>query len=182
MGRMISKDGFTIDEIKENCSLFVNGHLHNGTEVDRGIINLGNITGQNFGEDAYTYSHNAMLLDTDTHEVRFIENPYAFNFYKLDVSNVPENGIKEMLSSLKNNAVVSISGRENQTCYINDLIKSMENIVASRVTVLYEESTEQHSIDRAETNHIEKFMNFVLETVGDTEMIREELLTVGGNI
>ena len=51
MGRFISTSGFELSEIKDNCSLFVNGHLHNGCEVAPGVINLGNITGQNFVVD-----------------------------------------------------------------------------------------------------------------------------------
>ena len=54
MGQFISTTGFSIEEIEENCDLFLNGHLHNGAEIGNKIINVGNITGQNFSEDAFT--------------------------------------------------------------------------------------------------------------------------------
>ena len=77
-GQFESKSGYSIDEIESSCDLFINGHLHNQHQVTDKIINIGNLTGQNFSEDAEKYSHCAVILDTDTLKVDLINNPYAF--------------------------------------------------------------------------------------------------------
>lgn len=83
MGKFESVEGFKIDEIEENCDFFFNGHLHNGSQVTKKIINVGNLTGQNFSEDAFKYDHVAIIFDTLTMQCDVYENPYAFNFYKI---------------------------------------------------------------------------------------------------
>ena len=41
-----SQTGFEIEDIKLNCDLFINGHIHNGGWVEENhILNLGNLTG-----------------------------------------------------------------------------------------------------------------------------------------
>ena len=74
MGPFISKTGFTIEDIENNCDLFINGHLHNGMKITNKIINLVNLTGQNFSEDALRYEHKIMILDTHTLEYKYIIN------------------------------------------------------------------------------------------------------------
>ena len=66
MGPVVSRTGFSIEEIESSCDLFINGHLHNGQAITNKIINLGNLTGKDFGEDATKYKHNIAILDTDT--------------------------------------------------------------------------------------------------------------------
>jgi DNA repair exonuclease SbcCD nuclease subunit len=85
MGPVVSKTGFSIEEIESEAALFINGHLHNGQRISNNIINLGNTTGKDFGEDALRYTHNIALLDTSTLQLEFIENPHAYNFYKLQI-------------------------------------------------------------------------------------------------
>jgi DNA repair exonuclease SbcCD nuclease subunit len=83
MGPVVSKIGFSVDEIETNCTCCINGHLHNGTVITSKILNLGNLTGKDFGEDATKYQHKIMIIDTDTFAIEFIENPFAFNFINL---------------------------------------------------------------------------------------------------
>ena len=85
-GAYTSTAGFSIDEIDSVCDLYLNGHLHNGEYISKKCINVGNLTGQNFSEDATVYAHRALILDTDTLEYCWADNPYAFNFYKFDNS------------------------------------------------------------------------------------------------
>lgn len=61
LGKFTSTAGFTIENIQSNCSLFLNGHLHNGGKVADGVINVGNLTGQNFSEDAFKYDHCVLI-------------------------------------------------------------------------------------------------------------------------
>lgn len=174
MGKFVSTAGFEIDEIESsNCDLFINGHLHNGSKVTDKIINVGNLTGQNFSEDALKYDHVILILDTDTMVSDVYENPFAFNFYKLDkVSD---------LYHLKNNSVVTIKVPEKDFEEAKKIINDSSNIIASRVIltsnneggVMSEELQEKLVV-----NHLEKFKDFVLDKLGNSDIIKEELIEV----
>ena len=83
MGKFVSQVGFDVSDLSSNFDLVVNGHIHNQGWVANNVLNLGNITGQNFSEDSVKYPHQAMLIDTETLEYTFFTNPYALNFAKL---------------------------------------------------------------------------------------------------
>lgn len=174
LGRFISKSGFEIKDIEENCSLFINGHLHNGEKISNKIINLGNLTGQNFSEDASIYSHNIMILDTETLKYELIENPYALNFYKLDAVHLTPN-----LYSLKNNSVITLKCWENDSESWKEEIKKCENIIESRILLEKEKNNSCLNIEEINSSdHISEFKNYVLEKIGDSDLILEELLEV----
>ena len=70
MGPAVSAVGFKPADLASVADFVVNGHLHNGQWVIRDkVLNLGNLTGKDFGEDAYTYEHHILILDTDTLEI-----------------------------------------------------------------------------------------------------------------
>lgn len=173
MGRFISEVGFNQDSINNHCrSYFFNGHLHNGTFVGQKIINVGNLTGQNFGEDALTYSHVVVVLDTVTNEIRFFENPNAFNFYKLGVIDSASD-----LPEFKNNAVVSVSTYVNN----NDVIEALENnknIVAKRVTFIDTTNTAEDIEVFAEIDYLSQFAEFVKENMEMSDIVKLELAKV----
>ena len=126
LGQFTSKEGFGIEEIENSCTYYFNGHIHNGMLVGKNIVNLGILSGQNFSEDALTYLHCVCILDTETNELVFVENPYAFNFYKLGfIRDYSE------LSMLKNNAVVSMT-IDSSDFKLKDMIENDERIVAKR--------------------------------------------------
>ena len=58
-------------------------HLHNGSKFSNKGENLGNLTGQNFSENAFEYDHRIMILNINGQEYckHYEFNPYAFNFY-----------------------------------------------------------------------------------------------------
>ena len=185
MGSFLSTSGFSIDEIKDNCNLFVNGHLHNGGVVAPGVINLGNLTGQNFSEDAYKYQHNVMFIDTVTHEVEWIENPYALKFYKIDLttfSSEDDDKVQEVLQGLRAPAVTTIKVSPDNEAFVRDLVYTMDNIVESRVIVdmsACPEAEDRPSI-KISTDHIAKFVSYIEETLGKSDIIAEELMSIGG--
>ena len=39
--------------------------------------NIGNLTGQNFGEDAFKHKHQACILDTDNGSLQWFTNPFC---------------------------------------------------------------------------------------------------------
>lgn len=168
LGPFLSQIGFELTDIQANCDLFINGHLHNGGKVADKVINIGNLTGQNFGEDAFKYTHEAFVLDTDTMKIDVYENPYAFNFYKLDKDTY--------LLPLKNNAVVTVK------CTIDKLEEMKERFkdaVASRFII---EQTEadvvEYKQEELTVDHLAKFREFILDTMGTGVEVLEELSEV----
>ena len=87
MGKFVSTEGFDIDDIDKHSTLYFNGHIHNGEWVSPKALNVGNLLGQNFNENAEKYSHTIYLVDTFYKTLDKFENPYALNFYKFDLDN-----------------------------------------------------------------------------------------------
>lgn len=186
MGSFLSTTGFTLDEIKENCNLFVNGHLHNGGVVAPGVVNLGNLTGQNFSEDGDLYQHNVMFIDTQTHEVEWIENPHAFKFYKLDFTTYDESddeAIQQALQGLRGPAIITVKIKPENELFIKDLISTMDNIIESRVIIDMSgtDRSEELSEIKVSTDHIAKFVSFIENNLGKSDLISEELMKIGGD-
>lgn len=176
MGPVISKEGIELDEIDNFCTMFINGHLHNGIKFSKKGINLGNLTGQNFGEDASKYSHNVFILDTADNSLVAIENPYAFNFYKIEVNT--ENDL-EKLNKLKDNAVISIKCKEELASKLKSILDT-KKLIASR-TVLVKNVTgdiSTTSIDDLLDNrvsHLTKFIHFAKENIENSDILNYEL-------
>jgi len=180
-GPFISTEGFTISDIESNCDLCLNGHIHHCGYVSERIINGGNLTGQNFTEDAYKFEHCVQLIDTDTLHVDFYRNPHAFNFYKLDCSNDTFDQILTKLSKLSTNAVITIKVNESVVQQVKEHLGKApkELIVEYRVIVEYtasELSTE--AIVMEGVDHLKQFENYVLTTIGTSELIKDELQCV----
>lgn len=166
MGNFISKTGFSIDEIENQCELFINGHLHNGCNVTDKIINVGNITGQNFSEDAFAYNHKAIILDTETMKIEEIENPYALNFYKTDDVN----------KEFKSNAVLTVKCNVNDANRIKEEIKNNPNIVEYRLLLDTIDKVDcDMSMESLSINHLEEFQKYILSHFDNTESLKEEL-------
>ena len=177
LGGFVSKAGFDIDDIENNCSLFINGHLHNGSKISDKIINCGNLTGQNFGEDASTYDHVALVLDTDDLKIAVFENPYAFNFYKLDVVEKSEIEFDKIITGLKNNAVLSIRCSESLVSHIKERLSGSNNVSEYRLVIVRDRTTadvkstkELNSVD-----HLKMFSDFILKELGTSDVIVSEL-------
>ena len=181
MGQFVSTTGFSIEEIEENCNLFLNGHLHNGTEIGNKIINVGNITGQNFSEDAYKYQHKAIILDTNDKSIVEIINPHAMNFYKLDLTDlrpiIDDVKIQNTLSSLKYPAVVTIKINPDINFIVRDLLSTCENIIECRLITDGIKGAEPIESVSNEINldHIQKFQMYVMENIGKDELTLNEL-------
>ena len=168
LGAFISKEGFDISEINDSCDIFFNGHLHNGGQVAEGIINIGNITGQNFSEDALNYPHRACIVDTDTLNYNFIENPHAFNFYKLGTD-----------VDMKSNAVVTVRCSTDDVEYIRakyNALQSTGEVITFRIIVEKDTLVQQtNNTSFQAVDHIQKFKEFIFSTLGADTIINEEL-------
>lgn len=176
MGTFLSTEGFDIDDIKQNCRLFLNGHLHNYTQYGN-IINIGNLTGQNFSEDATRYSHYAIILDTETFEIQYFENPYAFNFYKLDLTGQSDAVIERQLTSVKSNSVITVKVDETKDKLVNSIIQANSNIIESRVILnLISDETESKPVTvEIGTDHLSQFRDYIEAELGTSTFVLEEL-------
>lgn len=173
MGRFISKAGFDKNDIEENCDMCFNGHLHNGLYITNKILNVGNLTGQNFSEDASRYSHGAYIYDTDANSIEFYENPYAFNFYKIDLTQ------GDWITNIKENAVCTVKCFADQVPQVYENIKSNSNIVESRLITYNREVVSESSFeDTFSVDHIKQFQDYILENFGTDEVVAQELTEV----
>ena len=179
-GAFQSVDGFEISEIEDNCELFINGHLHNGGFVNdkETILNLGNITGQNFSEDAYIYPHYCCTLNTDNLDMQFYENPNALNFYKLEIENEKDFS---KLNSLKDNAVLSIKCVEELITDLKELLPTKSNIIESKTIIFRKaelEDKEDKSSELKTSDYLEQFTQFVFDKLGTNDIIKQELAEI----
>ena len=177
LGPVMSKTGFSIEEIEANCDLFINGHLHNGQAISKKVINLGNLTGKDFGEDASKYSHTVAILDTKTLEIEYIENPHAYNFYKIQIDS--EADLK-YLERLKNQAVVSVKCDSSLADKVKLRISELsDKIVESRIILIkkFEEATETTELDLS-VDHLARFIECCKANIELTTMLDEELSEV----
>lgn len=171
MGKFVSTSGFEIDNVEKNCDLFINGHLHNGTQVSSKIYNVGNLTGQNFSEDAEVYKHNIFLLDTDTFELEIFENPHALKFYKFtDLNTLLNYGFTA-------NSIVTAKLPVDDVIKAKEFVLGNENIVAHRFIIMPNLDDNVSSIEHTSltVNHLDKFQEFILEQLGTDQMVVEEL-------
>lgn len=175
LGPVVSRTGFTVEEIEQTCNLFINGHLHNGQAISSKIFNLGNLTGKDFGEDASRYNHNIAILDTETLNLTFIENPYAYNFYKIQIDT--EADLK-LLDNLKAQAVVSIkcdsSCAEMARKYIAE---QKSTILESRIIVVkkYEDTASDEAGLDLSVDHLARFVECCKANIEYTALLDEEI-------
>lgn len=176
-GPVISAAGFEVSDIETNCDLYINAHIHNGQKITDKIYNIGVVTGQNFSEDALKYSHNIIILDTNDLSLTHIENPYAYNFYKLQIDC--ESDIY-CLEKLKNNAVLSIKCEQSFVEAVKQKINMLDNIVESRliITKKYAENTPQVETVDLSVDHLARFIEYCKATIENTTILEEEITEV----
>lgn len=173
LGPVVSRTGFSLDEIDNACTLFINGHLHNGQALTPKVINLGNLTGKDFGEDAFKYSHCIAILDTSSMTINFIENPYAYNFYKIQLES--ENDLC-VLDKLKANAVVSIKCDNSIVEKIKQKLAESSNIIESRLILIkhYDETKDTTELDFT-VDHLARFIECCKANIDNSAVLEVEL-------
>lgn len=178
LGPIVSKTGFTIEEIEANCDLYLCGHLHNGQAITNKVITLGNCTGKDFGENALLHEHRVAILDTETLQLEFIENPYAFNFYKLQID--VESDLLA-LGVLKNNAVCSIKCSSELVGKTRQKLEELgSHIIESRliITKKYMETSENTEEIDLSVDHLARFIECCKTNIENTTILDEELYEI----
>lgn len=143
----ILTEGYEIDDILENCDLFINGHLHNGGWVVKNrIMNLGTLSGMNFASCNGQWEPSVAILDTDTLEVSLYENPVAYRFKKAEFSTLPK--VKGYLDNLpEGNYVVQVKVPDNIAQKTRKLLDQSNKIVASRIITYKSASKKKTTTD-----------------------------------
>ena len=177
MGPVVSQEGFELEDIKNNCSLYINGHLHNGQVIDRKVVNVGILTGLNLGEDAFRYQHNIMILDTDAGTFEFVENPYAFNFYKIVIEK--EEDLKQ-LYLLKRNAVVSVKCVEKYIPDVKQIFEDEKNTIIEKRLIAVYNNSEEVEVDTSSftMDYLEEFKKCCHEKIDNSSILDYELAEV----
>lgn len=174
-GKFISKEGFDINDIGNNCDLYFNGHLHNSSKIINKILNVGNLCGQNFSENAILYKHGVCILDTNTLEIDFHENPYALNFYSLTVTKSDIDKLDSYLTLP--NSVIMIRCEAECINEVKNIIKNRNNIVASKI-LIYNTEVKQTSDLSMKISKIDPWTlltDYLNNAFGDSEILRDEL-------
>jgi DNA repair exonuclease SbcCD nuclease subunit len=179
-GLVESKHGFSVDEIDELGHLFLNGHIHNGSQFAKKGFNLGVLTGQNFKEDAFKYQHQIAILDTIDNSLEFIENPYAFNFYIITINTLLD---LKQFEEIKNNAVLSIKCDENLKDELTKTLLLVEDKIVTKRIMLTRKPSETSKDNVAElqnhaTNYLIEFSSFCKATIGQSDILEYELAEV----
>lgn len=179
LGPVISKTGFSIEEIENNCNLFINGHLHNGQKITEKIINLGNLTGKDFGENASQYEHKIAILDTSTMELTFIENPFALNFYKIQIETKKDI---QLLKTLKPNAVLSLKCKASLAEQVKSQISKLKDRVLDYRLILIKDLETSEADNNLEldftVDHLARFVECCKATIDNSNLLEEELAEI----
>lgn len=180
-GKFISTTGISVESILAGCNLFLNGHLHNESVIDNRIIMVGNLTGQNFNENAAIYDHLAYVLTVEDDgglKLESFSNPYSMNFYKIRIDNDQD---LEQLRTVKDNAVVSVTCSDNMLEQVNRTLKSSKKIIESRVIVVYAQTKPAQEAGLfADTDHMRQFIEFAQQKLEPSSALTEELARLGG--
>ena len=176
MGHFLSDVGLDLTDVTNNSWLFFNGHIHNAGCLASHVWNVGNLTGQNFSEDAERYEHVVVVIDTETGAVTPYRNPHALNFYKIDCSNEPNIPIR-LAQITQPNAVVSVRVREADRQQVQELLKVHINVLEYRVTVVPEVAAvaDTRREEFSKVDYLAEFQSFIQETLGATEDVVAEL-------
>ena len=178
LGSFLSKEGFDIEDIENNCDIFFNGHLHNEGIIGKKIINVGNLTGQNFSEDVSKYMHKFCILDTDTGNVTNVPNKEAINFSKLEVLEDRDVNHVEKFCYSYTNLVLSVKCVSRLVPEVRKILEDNANVVTYRIVTVMEntgiESQEAVS-SLTSTDYIEQFTSYVMTSLGSSEEVISEL-------
>ena len=183
-GKLVSAQGFDIEDINKNCSLFFDGHLHNGGLIGNNIILVGNLTGQNFNENAMLYDHCVYLMDIDENNKITVDkyvNEEALKFYKIKIEK--EEDLSLLLQeNIKKNAVVSISCNNLFKEKVLNLVNMNNHILDHRLSIYYVDNT---NLDEEKENfevedHFKQFVAFAKSKLDPSPILDDELSRIKG--
>jgi hypothetical protein len=110
-------------------------------------------------------------------KIEFIKNPYALNFYKLEINTAKDLG---QIKTLGENAVASVKCTE---ALRESLIKELESNPPLLYKIIYtrdaiQESGGESLVELNNKDHLEQFREYILDTLGSSAIVRDELQEV----
>ena len=181
-GSFLSTEGFSVPDIEKNCNLYFNGHIHHCCNVTHKIVNIGNLTGQNFTEDAEKYAHCAIVLDTETLEYKFYQNPYAFKFYKIDATDcLTTDQLSHKLSVINNNGVATVHVSDKIAENARNILEEMKKDMLQEYRLIVKREhtvTDSTNVVSTSVDHLKQFYDYVVSEIGNDDVIQEELQKV----
>lgn len=91
--------GIDTDYLDDCFDLVINGHIHSSQWVSKRVLNLGVMAGVSFNDSYKLHYPSVAILDTDTLELKIIENPHAIRFIKIETDTIA--GLTTRLSRLE---------------------------------------------------------------------------------
>ena len=180
LGNFVSKEGFDIKDIANNCLSCFNGHLHNGEQIDKKLINVGNLTGQNFSEDAKKYAHRFFIYDTLTRNLQLVLNPYAYYFQKWNISSMEDFVELKNFCEEPTKLILSVKCINSLSPTVRSYLERCENVVTFRIVNVMEDSVEVEDTisELTSTDYVGQFADFVFSLLGNNSVVAEELQKV----
>ena len=108
----------------------------------------------------------------------FYENPYSLNVYKFDIDK--EEDLAQ-IESIKSNSMLSIRCLSTlQDKLFAKLDECANRILVRRVTCYRPASADgsESEPELVRSDHLEQFKAYILEQLGSTDVIREELTEI----
>lgn len=168
--------GFDFELIKSHCKMFLNGHLHNKTPLDHDkehkYWNVGSLTAQNFSDECQYAEKGAWILDMSDLSLEFIQNPYAFNFYKMSSTDAR---VYEIDPGLLSNACISITCTEKDEAQFREKFRDAYYL---RLNVQRDRKVEERKEFQPTVDYLEKFRKSYIEKNGESAIILDELSEV----
>ena len=144
------------------------------------MLNVGNLTGKDFGEDGFLHKHQLAVIDTDTLTVELVDNPYAIYFYKIELEEKfsPENLLKK-LSTCAEKCCLTIKVNSDDVQSVRQLVDTLPKVINYRLIATNAHGETPIATDVAPTfasiDHIQTFKAYVLTQLGDAEILEKEL-------
>ena len=97
------------------------------------------------------------------------------NFYKIDVDK--KTDINKIISSLKNNTIISFKCIDVREKELRELLDNNSNILTYKILTYTEEVISDESLENINlgVDHLKQFQEFVLENLGTSDVVKEEL-------
>lgn len=147
-------DGIKPNILANKFGLTVNGHIHNGSWViPNKVLNIGSISGQNFSSKQLEWNPSVMILDTDTNDYQFFENPHALIFVNKSANSIDKvvklvNDITEGTYAVQLRVPVSLVEE------VRKVIQTNPHIVASRI-MTKSDKAELEKLGFEEIDHVD---------------------------
>ena len=156
-GTWTLKTGLTPEYLMSKYDYIINGHLHTGgyviNNLYKTILNLGSISGQNFSSKG---NPRIGVLNTESKEIRFIDNPYGIKFDSITCNTLSE--VIDLNNSIKNSdnnyciqIKVPVHLVEDTSKILGDndkILAKKIKIDSEKVRILEDTSVEEVSIER----------------------------------